>query len=144
MTGHLSTTTIFRPEARCHGPMAVSTGQEESRWFSIVTVVRFQRVSALAGAARLTVTVSARATAMKARRMILGRFMCGGAPFGGRPSRGACVVGVRVWLEAGEQEAERGPEDESEQEGQKPGGRRHVFRPPPGRSASRANWAEPE
>src|SRR5690606_41653354 len=69
MTGHLSTTTMFRPEARCHGPMAVSTGQEESRWFSIVTVVRFQRVSALAGAARLTVTVSARATAMKARRM---------------------------------------------------------------------------
>src|SRR5690606_24585708 len=75
---------------------------------------------------RLTAAASARAIAMKARRMILGRFMCGGAPFGGRPSRGACVVGVRGWSEAGEQEAERDPEDETEQEGQGPGGGRHV------------------
>src|SRR5690606_37680371 len=71
-----------------------------------VTVVRFQRVSALAGAARLTAAASARATAMTARKMILDSFMCGGAPFGGRPSRVACVVGGCV---AGQKPVSRRP-----------------------------------
>src|SRR5690606_17510394 len=87
ITGHLSTTTMSRPEARCHGPTAVSTGQVESRRFSIVTVSRFQRVSAAAGVTRTTVEARARAAAMKARMVVLGRFM-GWFPFGGVPLSG--------------------------------------------------------
>src|SRR5690606_18241855 len=95
ITGHLSTTTISRPEARCHGPMAVSTGQDESRRFSIVTVSRFQRVGAAAGVTRTTVEASARAAAMKARMVCLGRLMCG-FPFGCGAPLGAVGMAMRL------------------------------------------------
>src|SRR5690606_21144446 len=94
ITGHLSTTTMSRPEARCHGPTAVSTGQVESRRFSIVTVSRFQRVSAAAGITRTTVEARARAAAMKARMAVLGRFM-GWFPFGCGAPLGAVGLVIR-------------------------------------------------